>query len=87
VDAAAIWNQLVEVIRVTFDDADLVITPQTTARDVEGWDSLSHIQLMVSVEKAFGIRFNTGELTGLANVGELAQIIIGRAAGGCEAVR
>ena len=47
----------------------------TTADDVDGWDSLSHVQLMVAVERAFNIRFATAELTGLANVGELADVI------------
>ena len=73
-----IWDKLTGIIRDTFDDAGLAIRPETTAKDVEGWDSLAHIQLMVAVEKAFGIRFNTGELAGLTNVGELARLVARR---------
>lgn len=71
----AIWPRLIEVLRETFDDDRLAVTAESTARDVEGWDSVSHIQLLVAIEKEFGIRFNTGEVAGLKNVGEMAALI------------
>lgn len=54
---------------------NLSLEPSTTARDVEGWDSLTHVQIIVAIEKAFNIRFRTGEMTGIANVGELVSRI------------
>lgn len=72
---ATIWPTLTEVFRQTFDDPHLVIRPETTAKDVADWDSLAHIQLLVAVEQAFGMRFNTGEVAGLSNVGEMVELI------------
>ena len=70
-----VWTKIVEVIRETFDDEALEIERETTAADVEDWDSLSNIELMVALEAAFDVSFKTGEIAGLANVGELADII------------
>jgi acyl carrier protein len=53
---------------------------ESTAADVEGWDSVRNVELMVALEDAFGVRFRTGELAGLANVGELADRIASRVA-------
>lgn len=69
------WMRLTNVFRFTLDNEELILTPETTAQTVEGWDSITHIMLMVAVEKEFAIRFNTSELAGLKNVGELAQLI------------
>ena len=75
-----IYERLQAIFRDLFDERDLVLTADTTARDVERWDSLSHVAMMVRVEEAFGIRFSTREVTGLANVGALAQVIGRKAA-------
>ena len=72
---SATYEKLTEVFRDVFDDEDLTPTPEMTAEDVEEWDSLSHIRLMLSVEKAFGVRFSTVELGGLKKVGDLAALI------------
>ncbi len=74
-DSAAIWERLTQVFQDVFEDPGLTLEPATTAKDVEGWDSLTHIQLLVAVEKEFGVRFNTGEVAGLANAGEMVQLI------------
>ncbi|MBU5636005.1 acyl carrier protein [Geomonas sp. Red69] len=58
-----------------FDDDDLEIAPEMTAADVDGWDSLSHINLIVAVESAFKIRFNQRELLTFKNVGDLLHSI------------
>lgn len=58
-----------------FDDDDLKISPEMTANDVDGWDSLSHINLIVAVESAFKIRFNQKELLTFRNVGDLLNSI------------
>ena len=68
-------GRLTDVFREVFDDEDLEITPQTTAKDVPGWDSLMHVSLIVNVEKAFGVRFTSAEIANLHNVGELLQLI------------
>lgn len=70
-----IWEKLTMTFRDVFDDPTLAVGAETTAKDVADWDSLTHIQLLVAVEQAFGIRFNTGEVAGLANVGEMVTLI------------
>jgi len=72
---AEIWEVATNVFRETLDLDDLVLTPQLTARDVEGWDSLNHILLVVAVEQRFGIKFSTGEIDGLENVGQFIDLI------------
>lgn len=70
-----IYSRLTSIFRDVFDDDTLVATPVITARDVAEWDSLNHIRLMVSIEKAFGIAFTTAEIAGLENVGQLVDAI------------
>jgi acyl carrier protein len=77
-DLQPIWSELSEVFREIFDDPELTIGPGTTARDIPDWDSLAHIQLMVATEQAFGMRFNTGEVASLNNVGEMVALIARR---------
>ena len=75
----AIWNRLTEIFHDVFDDEDIVIGPETVAQDILEWDSLSNIQLLVAIEKAFdGVKFNTGEVANLKNVGQMVDIIIHR---------
>lgn len=72
----AIWTQLTEVFREIFDDEEIEIGAETTAEDIEDWDSLSNIQLIVAIEQAFpGVKFNTGQVANLKNVGELVGVI------------
>lgn len=74
-----IFENLNEVFRDVFDDEDIVVTEATTADDIEDWDSLEHINLIVATEKKFGIKFTMSEVTGMKNVGEMASIIEERA--------
>jgi acyl carrier protein len=67
--------RLQQVFRATFDDPDLVVETGTTANDVDGWDSLTHINLMVAVEREFRVRFTTAEVTKMKNVGDLIGAI------------
>lgn len=69
------WDSLVVVIRETFDDRALDVTRETTADDVDAWDSLSNVELMLALERRFGVRFYTGEIARMRNVGELADTI------------
>jgi acyl carrier protein len=64
-----------EIFRDILDEEDLVLAPETTAEDVEAWDSLTHVQLMVAIEKRFGIKFTSREISGFQNVGELLAAI------------
>lgn len=68
-------EQLGEIVRDVFDDEDVEITGETTARDVEGWDSLNHIRFMVTVEQRFNVRFTSREVESLQNVGDLLRAI------------
>lgn len=64
-----------EIMRDVFDLEDLAVTNETNAGKVEEWDSLSHIRLVVALEKHFAIRFAFGELQELKNVGEMIELI------------
>jgi acyl carrier protein len=66
---------LTGVFRQVFDDPEIVLTPATTADDIEGWDSLSHINLIVAVETQFNIRFKQKEVLSFKNVGDLANCV------------
>lgn len=73
-----IFEGLHEVFWDVFDDEDIQIGEGTTANDIEDWDSLEHINLVVAVEKKFNIKFNMGEVNGMKNVGEMVDIILKR---------
>lgn len=64
-----------EIFHDLFADDSLVLTPNTTADDVDGWDSIKHISLIVAIEDRFGIRIGTDEIENLANVGDLLTTI------------
>ena len=70
-----IYARLTDVFQEVFDDPDIIAVPTLTAADVEDWDSLKHIRLLLSVEKAFKVRFTASEVGNLKNVGELASLI------------
>ena len=74
----AILARVRGVIAKVFGDDDVVVELSTTAADVEGWDSVSNIEVLVALEREFGIRFNTGEMATVANVGELVTLIAER---------
>lgn len=63
------------VFREVFEDEEIEITEETTADDIEEWDSLTHIQLIVETEKEFNIKFTTIETIKLKNVGEFISLI------------
>ncbi len=66
---------LTQVFHEVFERSDIQLSRQTTAADIDTWDSLMHVQLIVAVEKQFGIRFGAGEVEKLLNVGDMADLI------------
>ena len=68
-----------EVFRDVFDDDSITVTETTTADDIEDWDSLEHINLILAIEERFNVKFNMGEVTGMKNVGEMVDILMERA--------
>jgi acyl carrier protein len=70
-----VYGRLTDVFRDVFEDDELTPTSDMTAEDVEGWTSLAHVRLVLTVEEAFGIRFSAAQVSSMANVGELASII------------
>ena len=74
-----IYEVLNEIFRDVFDDEDIVVNAETNSDTIEDWDSLEHINLVVAIEKAFGLKFTMDEVTGMKNVGEMVEIIKARA--------
>lgn len=80
-DATSVSPEITEVFRRVLQQPDLELNRTTTADDVSGWDSLSHIQIVVALEKAFGIRFSSSEITDLPDVGALCDLIEAKQSG------
>jgi acyl carrier protein len=76
VSADQVLATLTQVFREVFDEEGLVLTLETTANDMEEWDSLNQIKLIIGCEKAFDIRLKPREINGLQNVGEMVDHLI-----------
>jgi acyl carrier protein len=70
-----IYRALNEVFQDVFDDDSIRLTSATVADDVPGWNSLTHISLIVATEGKLGIKFKTAEIEGLKNVGHFVEVI------------
>lgn len=68
-------DRIQDIMRDLFDEDDLTISPGTTAEDVEDWDSMNHVRLIVEIERDFGIELPITEVNRLKNVGELIALI------------
>ena len=73
-----IKERLTDIFSDLFDDDSIELNDAMTAKDVEEWDSLNHINLIVAVEGAFKVKFTTKEVNNLANVGEFVALIAGK---------
>ena len=73
--APEVMAQLTDVFRDVFEDDSIAISSDTTAKDIEGWDSLAHVRLIVAVERHFKLKFMSSEVASLKTVGELAELI------------
>jgi len=70
-----VYGRLNAIFHDVFDDDSIVVTPELTAAEVPEWDSLSHIRLVLAVQKAFQIKFSAAQAAELKNVGELVELI------------
>ena len=77
-DNKTIYTRLNKVFRDVFDDDSINVTPKTTSKDIEDWDSLEHITLISAVEREFKMKFKMGEISSMKNVGEMASIVAAR---------
>jgi|SaaInlStandDraft_1057018.scaffolds.fasta_scaffold719029_1 acyl carrier protein len=67
--------ELQDIMRDIFDDDELIISNDTTAEDVDDWDSLTHISLVIAIEKKWSIKFSHGEIEEVKNVGEFLNLL------------
>lgn len=74
-----VLSKLLPIFYDVFDDPTIVLQRETTAADVEGWDSLAQINLIVAIEQAFKISFSFNDLKGLNTVGDMLDLIAGKA--------
>ncbi|MEO1448518.1 MAG: acyl carrier protein [Bacteroidota bacterium] len=70
-----IMQALQEIFKEVLDNEEIQLAEQTVADDIEEWDSLSHIQLIVAIERHFGFKFRSAEARSFANVGEIATAV------------
>ncbi len=70
-----IYHELDSVFQDVFDDESIHVTAETTAKDIEDWDSLEHINLVLAIENRFHMKFRMNEVTSMKNVGEMVEII------------
>jgi acyl carrier protein len=75
---AIVYERLSNIFQNIFDDDSIVVTPTLSAQDVDGWDSLTHISLLLTVEKSFKVKFTTTEINKLENVQGLVKLIQAR---------
>ena len=71
-----VYERLNRLFRDVLDDDNLVLRQETTAKDVEGWDSMANVQLMLGVEREFGVHLSAGQMQALQNVGDLVSAIV-----------
>jgi acyl carrier protein len=70
-----VQRKLTKILRDVFDGDSVVATPELTAGDVDGWDSVNHVRLILSVEREFKIKFAASEMTGFKKLGDMMQLI------------
>tara|TARA_B100000683_G_C12418028_1_gene526635 strand:+ start:103 stop:342 length:240 start_codon:yes stop_codon:yes gene_type:complete len=73
-----VLNQIQEIFRSVLSEDNLILQNDTTADNIDEWDSLNHIQLIVAIEKHFKIRFSSSEIQGFKNVGEMCDSVLSK---------
>ena len=74
-----ILTQMTAIFHDVFDNDDIVVTPELTAADVPEWDSLTHVRLILAVQKAFNVKFSAAQIASLKNVGDLMNLVRSKA--------
>lgn len=74
-DKNEILLKVQDIFRDILDNEEIILSPETVADDIEEWDSLTHIQLIVAIEKAFKVKFTSKEILSWKNVGEMIDCI------------
>ncbi|MDD3201931.1 MAG: acyl carrier protein [Bacteroidales bacterium] len=77
-ETTEILHEINDIFIDVLDDDSIVLTPETTSDDIEDWDSLTHIQLVVAIERHFKMKFTAQEIRSWSNVGEMVEAIINR---------
>ncbi len=70
--------QIQEIFVDVIDEDDIILSEETTSNDIEGWDSLTHIQLIVAIEKQCKMKFNSNEINSWKNVGQMLDCILSK---------
>ena len=70
-----IYEKLTTVFHDIFDDKSILVGPNTSSSDVEGWDSFNHINLVLAIQASFGVKFTSGELESMESVGDIVSLI------------
>ncbi len=82
---SSLLEDITAVIRDVFGDDEITLTETSTADEVDGWDSLQHLNVIIALEKRFGVRFSTAEISDLKeegkNIGSLVTLIAGKRGG------
>ena len=73
-----IFEKITVIFREEFDDDSLIIVDETNSADIEDWDSLAHVELVMTMEHEFNMKFNIKEVGKLKNVGEMVDLIISK---------
>lgn len=80
-DEAQIYARLAKIFEEVLDQGSIEMTPELSVRDMDGWDSLSNIRLILTIEKEFNVNFLTSEMSKLDSVGDFVEVIKGRTEG------
>lgn len=75
-DRVDVYNRLNKVFRDVFDDENINLSDETTAKDIDGWDSFEHINLLVAIEDEFSFKIPMSKVANLKNVGEIVDIVL-----------
>lgn len=74
-DESKIYERMTKIFRDVLDDDSIVLRPETSAADLESWDSFNHINLVLAAEAAFGVKFKSSDLEQMGNVGDMVKLI------------
>ena len=74
------YGRVTRILRDVFGREDLVATPAMVADDVPGWDSFKQVEILIAVSQEFDVKFSTREMDALANVGDMIQVVMAKAA-------